>query len=157
MNEDSPALEGVLAVFTMEWKATHALERLQEASAGGAFELVAGAIMVKDSEGNLAVTKTLELTPKEGAKRGAVVGGILGVVFPAGLLAGAAVGAIAGATVGHFQKLGFADDYLEQLDEELKAGRTALLVVVDEADAMAVIDALDDYSRIDRQPIRHET
>ena len=154
MSDDAQGLEGVLAVFTMEWKATHALERLQNASDDGAFELVDGAIMVKDSEGNLAVTKTLELTPKKGAKRGAVVGGVLGVVFPAGLVAGAVVGAVAGATVGHFRKLSFADEYVEQLDEELKTGRTALLVVVDESHAMAFINALDGYTRIDRQPIR---
>lgn len=154
MTDESQNLEGVLAVFTMEWKATHALERLEKSSEEGAFDLLDGAIMVKDSDGNLAVTKTLELTPKKGAKRGAVVGGILGVVFPAGLIAGAVVGAVAGATVGHFRKLGFADEYVDQLDEEMKAGRTALLVIVEESDAMAVINALDGYTRIDRQPIK---
>lgn len=156
MTDESPNLEGIIAVFTMPWKATHALERLQKHSDEGSFDLVDGAIIVKDPGGDLAIQKRLDLTPQKGAKRGALVGGILGVVFPPSLLAGAAIGAIAGATVGHFQKVGFADEYLEQLDEELTAGRTALLVVVDEADADAVAGAIDDYTRIDRQPVNQE-
>jgi len=156
MADESPVLEGIIAVFIMPWKATHAFEQLEKHGEDGAFELIDGAIIVKDPGGDLAIQKTLGLTPKKGAKRGVLIGGILGVVFPPILLAGAAIGAIAGATVGHFRKLGFADDYLEQLDKDLSAGRTALLVVVGEDDAEAVVAYIDDYTRIDRQPIKTE-
>ncbi len=157
MTEENLSMEMVVAVFSMRWKAKRALEGLQQLTEEGSFELVDGAIMVKDSAGNLTIDETLELTPEQGAKRGALIGGIIGVIFPPGLLATAAVGAAAGAAVGHLRKLGFAEDYLDELDGEMTAGRTALLVVVDQADAEAVADAVDGYIRIDRQSVRQES
>ncbi len=157
MTEENLALEMVVAVFSLRWKAKHALEGLQRLGEDGSLELVDGAIMVKDSAGNLTIDETLKLTPTKGAKRGALVGGLIGVIFPPALLAAAAVGAAAGATAGHLRKLGFADDYLNQLDEELAAGRIALMVVVNEADADSVVGALDDYIRIDRLPVRQKS
>ena len=156
MTDESPDLEAIIAVFTMPWKATHALEQLQKHGDEGSFDLIDGAVIVKDPGGDLAIQKRLDLTPGQGAKRGAMVGGILGVIFPPSLLAGVAIGAIAGATVGHLRKLGFADDYLEHLDEELNAGRTALLVVVDEDHGDEVVGAIDDYTRLDRHPVERE-
>ncbi len=154
MTEQNPTLEMVVAVFSMEWKAKHALEGVKQLSEDKSIDLVDGAILVKDPQGSLAIRETLELTPKKGAKRGAIAGGVIGVIFPPGILAAAAIGAVAGAAAGHFRDIGFADDYLERLDEELAAGRIALMIVVDEADASSVVDDLDDYIRIERQPVR---
>ncbi len=154
MTEDEPTLEMVVAVFSMPWKAKHALERVQQLGELGTVDLVDGAVMVKDSGGNLTISETLALTPKKGARRGAIAGGVIGVIFPPAILAAAAIGAAAGAAAGHFRDLGFADDYLTRLDEELAAGRSALMVVVDEADVDSVVDAMDDSLRIDRQPVR---
>ncbi len=156
MADENPDLEMVVAVFSMRWKAKHALERLQQRSEDGSFELIDGAIMVKDAAGNLSIDETLKLTPKKGAKRGALIGGIVGVIFPPGLVAAAAVGAAAGATAGHLRKLGFSEAYVETLDEEMAAGRTALMVVVSEANADAVGGEIDDYVRLDRQPVQQD-
>ncbi len=153
MTAEDAHLEMVLAVFSMRWKAKHALEGLQKRSEEGAFELIDGAIMVKNAAGDLSIDETLEMTPKKGAKRGALIGGVVGVVFPPSLLATAAIGAAAGAVTGHLRKLGFNDAYVDELDEEMAAGRTALMVVVDEADADAVAGEIDDYLRLDRQPV----
>jgi uncharacterized membrane protein len=123
---------------------------------GGSIDLVDAAIMVKDAAGNLMISETLEVTPEKGAKRGALVGGVIGAIFPPGILGAAAIGAAVGATAGHFRKLGFTEDYLDQLNEELAVGRSALMVVVNEAGADSVRDAIDDYIRLNRQPVRPE-
>jgi uncharacterized membrane protein len=154
MTADDANLEMILAVFSMRWKAKHALEGLREGSEEGSFELIDGAIMVKGSDGNLSIDETLGPTATKGAKRGAVIGGIIGVIFPPGLVAAAAVGAAAGATAGHLRKLGLSEAYMEELNEEMAAGRTALMVVVAESDAEAVAGEIDDYIRIDRRPVK---
>ena len=45
MTEENPASEMVVTVFSLRWKAKHALEGLQRLGEDGSLELVDGAIM----------------------------------------------------------------------------------------------------------------
>jgi len=60
-------------------------------------------------------------------------------VFP---LAGAALGAAAGAAIGAAMDTGVSSRFIEELKTSLRPGRSALFVVVKEADADALVAGL---------------
>ena len=73
---------------------------------------------------------------------GALIGGFLTFAFP---LVGAAIGAAAGAAIGAAMGRGVSGDFVDEVKGTLTPGRSAVFLVVREADADAVVAGLRDY------------
>ena len=97
---------------------------LHDMGAIGTFD---SAIVTKDGEGKVRVTKT-EKPTQHGAWTGAGVGAIVGLVFPPALIGTAIVGAGAGGLIGHLSR-GISRGELKDLGDELDQGNAAVIVI----------------------------
>jgi uncharacterized membrane protein len=69
---------------------------------------------------------------KQGAIFGALSGGLIGLLGgPIGVIVGAAAGAATGGVAARKIDMGFSNDLLEKVQEELQPGKSALIVVVE--------------------------
>ena len=102
-------------------------EAVFELHAAGAIGTFDSAIITKDAEGKVHVSKT-EKPTQHGAWTGAGVGALVGLLFPPALIGSAVVGAGAGGLIGHL-KGGMSRGDLKELGEELEAGNAAVIVL----------------------------
>ena len=93
----------------------------------GAIGTFDSAVIRKDAEGKVHVTKT-EKPTQHGAWTGAGVGALVGLLFPPALLGSAIVGAGAGGVIGHLRG-GISRGDLKDLGDELEAGNAAVIVI----------------------------
>ena len=102
-------------------------EAVFDLHAAGAIGTFDSAVIRKDADGKVQVTKT-EKPTQHGAWTGAGVGALVGILFPPALIGSAIVGAGAGGLVGH-RKGGVSRDDLKELGDELEAGSAAVIVL----------------------------
>ena len=102
-------------------------EAVFELHAAGAIGTFDSAVVRKEDDGKVRVTKT-EKPTQHGAWTGAGVGALVGLVFPPAILGSAIVGAGAGALTGHLSR-GISRGDLKDLGEELDAGTAAVIVI----------------------------
>jgi uncharacterized membrane protein len=102
-------------------------EAVFELHAAGAIGTYDSAIITKDENGKVHVSKT-EKPTQHGAWTGAGVGAVVGLLFPPALIGSAVVGATAGGLVGHL-KGGVSRGDLKELGEELEQGNAAVIVL----------------------------
>ena len=95
--------------------------------AAGAIGTFDSAVIYKDDEGKVHVSKT-EKPTQHGAWTGAGVGALVGIIFPPAILGSAIVGAGAGGLVGHLRK-GISRGDLKELGDELERGTAAVIVL----------------------------
>ena len=95
--------------------------------AAGAIGTFDSAVIRKDDDGKVRVTKT-EKPTQHGAWTGAGVGALVGIIFPPAILGSAIVGAGAGGLVGHLRK-GISRGDLKELGDELERGTAAVIVI----------------------------
>jgi len=95
--------------------------------AAGAIGTFDSAVIRKDDDGKVRVTKT-EKPTQHGAWTGAGVGALVGIIFPPAILGSAIVGAGAGGLVGHLRK-GISRGDLKELGDELERGTAAVIVL----------------------------
>ena len=95
--------------------------------AAGAIGTFDSAVIRKDDDGKVRVTKT-EKPTQHGAWTGAGVGALVGIIFPPAILGSAIVGAGAGGLVGHLRK-GISRGDLKDLGDELERGSAAVIVI----------------------------
>jgi uncharacterized membrane protein len=101
------------------------------------------AVLVKDEEGKTSVSESQDVDPKHGALFGAITGGLVGLLGgPIGVAVGAAAGAAAGGLAAGRIDMGFPDEYLEQLEEGLQPGSSALVILVDGETVDEVVERL---------------
>ena len=93
----------------------------------GVIDTYDGAVVEKDADGNVHVSKHEKPTQK-GAWTGIAVGAVVGVLFPPSIIASASVGGVAGGVIGHVWH-GMSRSDMKDLGEELDAGTAALVVV----------------------------
>jgi len=93
----------------------------------GAIGTFDSAVIRKDEEGKVRVTKT-EKPTQHGAWTGAGVGALVGIIFPPAILGAAIVGAGAGGLTAHLVK-GLSRADLKELGEELEGGTAAVIVI----------------------------
>jgi uncharacterized membrane protein len=117
-----------------------AVKELHKAGLVGTYD---SALITKDAEGKVHLTKT-EKPTQHGLEAGAVAGAIVGLFFPPILLAEVAVGAAAGGILEHVRK-GLPSKDLKELGETLDSGSAAVIVIgeskVEEAVNKAVTKA----------------
>ena len=101
------------------------------------------AIVERDPDGTAHVKNEVSGTTEAATLIGAALGGLLTFVFP---LAGIAIGAALGAAVGASFKTGVDPDFVDDVKETLRPGRSALFLVVKESEADATLAAIRPFS-----------
>ncbi len=151
MTTDKPPISVVAAFYADEEKAAEMLAALEKMEKDGAIHLLDAAVMSKaDDGGKLSIRERAELTTKKGAIRGAVAGGLLAIIFPPSILALGAVGAATGAAIGHFTDQGFDNNLLQEIGENLPAGGSALVAVIEETWLERLSAAIEGYADLSR-------
>ena len=102
-------------------------EAVFDLHAAGAIGTFDSAVIRKDADGKVHVTKT-EKPTQHGAWTGAAVGALVGILFPPALIGSAIVGAGAGGLIGHLEG-GIPRGDLKELGEELEQGSAAVIVL----------------------------
>ena len=102
----------------------------------GVIDTYDGAVVEKDADGNVHVSKHEKPTQK-GAWTGIGVGAVVGVLFPPAIIPMAAAGGVTGGLIGHVWR-GMSRGDMKDLGEYLDAG-TAALVVIGKSDLSAKI------------------
>jgi uncharacterized membrane protein len=123
--------------------ARDAMKQLRALEHEGKIRFEDTAIVERDPDGTAHVKNEVSGTTETAAVIGAVVGGLLAFVFP---LAGIAIGAALGALVGRSLDSGVSDQFVDEVKETLRPGRSALFLVVKESDADATLAALRPFS-----------
>lgn len=95
--------------------------------AAGAIGTFDSAVIRKDEDGKVRVTKT-EKPTQHGAWTGVGVGALVGLLFPPSIIGTAIVGAGAGGLIGHLSR-GIPRGELKELGEQLDAGTAAVVVL----------------------------
>ncbi len=151
MTKEKPPISFVAAFYADEKKAREMLAALEKMEKDGAIQLLDAAVMSRTGDsGKLTIHERAELTKKKGAVRGAVAGGLIGLIFPPSILALGAVGAAAGAAVGHFTDQGFDNNLLQEVGENLPAGGSALVAVIEETWLERLSAAIAGYADLSR-------
>lgn len=105
---------------------------LENLSKSGVLDIKHAAVLVKDDDGNIKVEERGDVNSKQGAIFGAISGGLIGLLGgPIGVIIGAAAGAATGGVAARKIDMGFSDEFLNKLQEELQPGKSALIVVVE--------------------------
>ena len=125
--------------FDSENDAQSALASLRGLEKAGQIRFEDTAIVAHGADGKFTVKNEASGTTETGAVVGAVLGGLLFVVFP---IAGIALGAAAGAGVGALLGNGVDGDFVKEVKEQLPPGKSALFLVIKDANADATIPAL---------------
>ena len=129
--QQAPIIDLIVAAYTTEEGANHALGDLTEAQRDGTIEIKDAAVLRKDANSRLHVDDTRD----KGIGRGALLGGVTGAVV--GLLAGpvgwATLGGVAiGSLASKLRESGVSDQRLKQIGESLTPRSSALIAVIEE-------------------------
>jgi uncharacterized membrane protein len=117
-------------------------DKIRQLQKQGLVGLSDAAVITKDADGKMNVDNEVSRETKVGAGVGAVLGAVLGFVFPiAGIIVGTAGGAAVGAMVGNGVDRKFVDD----VQNSLAPGSSALFLVLRSGDAAAIRGALEPY------------
>lgn len=117
-----------VAAYVDERAADDTLEALKMARDSGQFVFDDAAVVRRDTEGNVHINETGDMSAGKGAGIGALIGGVLGILGgPAGVALGAGAGAGIGALAAHADA-GFDNESLSELGGALPAGTSALVV-----------------------------
>jgi uncharacterized membrane protein len=102
-------------------------EAVFDLHAAGAIGTFDSAVIRKEADGKVRVTKT-EKPTQHGAWTGAAVGALVGIIFPPAIIGSAIVGAGAGGLTGHLTR-GISRGDLKDLGETLDEGSAAVIVL----------------------------
>ena len=119
-----------------------ALGRLRQLEGDGKVSFEDTALVERDPDGTTHVRNEVSGTTETATVVGAVIGGFVGFLFP---VAGIAIGAAAGAAVGAALDTGVSGAFVDEVKRSLVPGRSALFLVVKQADADALLAALRDF------------
>lgn len=122
--------------------ARNAMKALRELEHAGRIRFEDTAIVERDPDGTVHVKNEVSGTTETAALVGAVIGGLVTFAFPP---LGLAVGAALGAVVGTSLDTGVSGDFIDEVKTTLRPGRSALFLVVKQAEADAVMAALRPY------------
>jgi uncharacterized membrane protein len=122
-----------------------AMRRLRD---DGAFDLEDAVLLVKDQQGRVKVTETIDPTPGRAALSGAAWTGLLGLLLggPVGWIAGIGVGAGAGAVAAKYIDLGIPDDWVDWFKEAVQPGTATVVVLLSHLDLSALAREADRFA-----------
>lgn len=126
------SIELIVTVFPDPAQAGQVMEQVHALEKEGNLKLFSSAWISKDQAGNASVKEGRDLDPRRGALFGALVGGLMGLLAgPAGMVIGAAAGAATGSAAAGRIDLGFENKFLSEVQETLKPGTSALLLMLE--------------------------
>lgn len=116
---------------------------IKQLSDQGLIRIEDAAMVSRGEDGKLNVHNELD----KGVKWGAAIGGglgllIAGIVFPIG---GLIIGALAGGAIGAATDHGIQKSFVKEVGESLENGQSALFVIVQDANANAVMSMLSQH------------
>jgi uncharacterized membrane protein len=118
-----------------------ALQRIRSLEGAGKISLEDTALVQRDPDGTAHVKNEVSGTTETATVIGAVVGGLVTFLFP---IVGAAIGAAAGAAIGVALDRGVSAGFVDEVKTTLAPGRSALFLVVRQADLDAVLAVVRD-------------
>ena len=121
--------------------ARSALERIRSLEREGRISLEDTALVQRDPDGTAHVKNEVSGTTETATVIGAAVGGLVLFLFP---VVGLALGAAAGAAIGTAMDRGVSASFIDEVKTTLRPGRSAMFLVVREADPDAVLAGLRD-------------
>lgn len=133
----------VAVVFEDEATAFEMRAALLKMQKQNLIELEDSVVVTRNQKGKVKLDQAVSLT-SAGAVGGGFWGLLVGLLFFNPLL-GAAVGATAGAVSGHFTDIGVNDEVVRNLGQSMKAGTSALFVLVRRATVDKVLDGLQAF------------
>jgi uncharacterized membrane protein len=137
--------EVIASVYDKPDGAEDTLTFLNKLCKSGVLDIKHAAVMVKDRDGNIKVEERGDIGSKQGAIFGAISGGLIGLLGgPIGVIVGAAAGAATGGVAARKIDMGFSNDFLDKVQEELQPGKSALIVVVEHEMVEDLSSALSD-------------
>jgi uncharacterized membrane protein len=151
-------VELVVAAFNDEGKADEVLKTMKQLDQEGTIAVLNAAVMVKKEDGRVSIKETEDVDAKRGAVFGAVVGGLVGLLGgPAGLIVGAAAGAATGGVAAKQIDMGFSDETLQELQEGLQPGSSAIVALIQHEWVDRVVAELENLgARLFRQTLKEE-
>ncbi|MEA2621244.1 MAG: hypothetical protein QOH61_154 [Chloroflexota bacterium] len=132
----------VVITFERADDAQSALAAVRDLEREGKIRLEDTAIVSREPDGRTHVVNELSATTEAGIVVGGLLGSILWFVFP---IAGVLIGAAAGALVGSLMDNGVDPKFVDEVKARLTPGRSALFLVIREADFEALVPALDRF------------
>jgi len=140
---DAP-LEMVVMAFNDVDEAQNTLKDLRRLQKAGMIRIINAAILEKDEKGHAKIRETQDVGAGRGAVFGAVVGGLVGLLGgPAGAVLGAGIGAGIGAGTAAGVDLGFPNDQLKRLQENLTPGSSAIITLLEHEWLEKLVEALE--------------
>jgi uncharacterized membrane protein len=125
-------IELVARVFDNTEKAAEALEFVKELKQRQLLEILNAAVLVKNEDGQFSVQDSRDISPKKGRLMGAITGGLIGLLAgPGGAVLGALAGLGAGGVAGKHIDEGFSDKFLENLEQYVQPGTSALILLME--------------------------
>ncbi len=124
--------EVIASIYDKLDGADETLAFLDNLSKSGVLAIKHAAVIVKDEDGNIKVEERGDVSSKQGALFGAISGGLIGLLGgPIGVIVSAAAGAATGGVAASKIDMGFSDDFLKRIQEELQPGKSALIAEVE--------------------------
>jgi uncharacterized membrane protein len=118
-------------------------ESLKDLERQGLLSLDDSAVIVRDEDGKFKVHGQLDRGVKTGAGVGAAVGLLLGsIFFPIG---GIVLGALAGAGIGSSVKLGIDKKFIQNIQETMPNGSSAIIIYARSGDPNALRAAVEPF------------
>ena len=147
MGRDDTEIELVVVVFDKPEGAQEArdfLKKLERSKSLVALRNVA--VLVKDEKGQTSIKESEDVDPKHGAIFGAITGGLVGLLAgPVGAIAGAAAGAATGRAAAKRIDMGFSNKYLQEIQDKLQPGTSALVLLVEHEGAKSLAEDLSSF------------
>jgi uncharacterized membrane protein len=133
----------VVLAFDTPDGAHQAREKLIELNNEFLLKLDQAVEVIRKDDGQVKIKEERSLTGF-GAIGGAFWGLLIGLIFLVPVV-GFAVGAASGAIVGHFTKYGITKEYMNQINEAIKPGQSALFILADNVKLDRVVPMLSSF------------
>ncbi len=134
--------ELIVIGFDTSDEARAALKDLRSIEHLGRIHFEDTAVVERDAAGHVHVKNEVSGTTETAAVIGGAIGGIVTFAFPP---AGIAIGAAVGAGIGALMHTGVDGDFVDDIKNKLEPGKSALFLVLKQADADALDAALRPY------------
>ena len=132
MVENKGDLELILVVFKHPEDSKSALKSVRDLHKLGRLKLLDAATIQRNKEGKTSSDEIHDLEAWRGSIFGAIAGALVGFLGgPAGVVIGGSLGAATGGILSRSVDLGFSNDFLRELELNLRPGNSALLVLVE--------------------------
>jgi uncharacterized membrane protein len=134
-------LELIVLTFAQVNTAAEALKALKQVLKKKSVNVFNAAALAKNAEGETLLKEMADVDTKHGALFGAITGGLIGMLGgPVGAVVGAVAGAASGGAAARWIDMGFPDDYLKSLQDNLQPGSSALVMLAqaDEVEKVAL-------------------